>query len=1428
MPLIGAQGPGSNISWRGNLDEYPDFFEFPQIIDAEIGVPITSIAQTITGINYKALVTAVGSGASVSVNGGEFLDGNDENNWIIIRNEDVIQLQIRTQDTDSRFDFNKTYNVNVTVGKRDASWSVISKRLDDTPDDFSFVDSLNNEVNTLITSNEVTVTGIDEDLGVDILVKSPTGTLFINGVNVGRSAKIKNNDTLYLQNTTSNFYETDVDTIIQLGTFETTWKIRTRVANKTVNAFNLGSVLDVNRNTIQISNTITIAGPDPNINGNNPLQASILGANGEFRVVRGGVEIRGYSAEPFTVQTGDQITVKAVASNDFDTTIVASLTISQTVGGFSIETRPTPIKTFPSQFNFVDRTGVERTNTLTPPENRIDSAPITLTGMTTATNDFGTASITGNGGDGSRAQFKVVRNGQTVRDFGIANFQVRNGDEITLRIISSPNSLGSVQAVFTVTGIDTNNVIAGVAGSTSDTWVVTSAQRFCNITTFSFEEETGATPDVAYTRSFVAQGFDKDCRCTVTTSDTANSFLRVGDRTGTSLEVNLGDTVTVSLICPYFDSTRSTTVTLSSSFSTQQSAVFKVTPKPPPLPELTIDADPRNPEFIFPVGGSTVLTYTYDFVTNPAVVTNFGVTTVTTPKGSGTVNRTNLTESITYSITVSNSTGSTTKTVQVLVGDPPTPTISLCPSNTSSCPAVTNVVAGSPVTLFWRSTFATSVTSPDFNTGNQQNGSITVTPTVDNKVYSISATGPGGTVTATQQINLTPTVTLTVNPSTITNGSFTGATLTWNSNLATRVVSTNGFFASGPSGSINVNPTVTTTYSITVADDEGITATATARLTVEDDRTVDSFSFNPSSFTERETGEVVVSEPSFSVGGSSVSGLSPGISVTANVSGTGAQFESGGTSKTVQNGTSTSTLRVSLTNSPNRNEQRTATLNINGVSASFTSKTKACTVNETTGTIDNSITIKLRQAPALNSFIGYAIEGGTGNVPRTTASNGEQIFTSSGTFTPPAGITRVKIEAIGGGGGGCSGRDCSTRSQGVGGGGGAATTTEIDVVPGNNYGVSIGAGGAGFTLGSANSGGTTTSTTTEQVDKELTITTNGCDEFVGNNTDGTITNCTAQNCGDPNVPTDCKADKGRRYYSIRVNNNISNQSCTWKSNSDFTAGGLDTSKLGSITLKQQLKDTNGEFLFWFCRNDTNNKGTTHVREFVVRVKGTRQKTTTTTTTGTTNFGGANGGTTRVTDPSRRVVASAAGGTGGGWNSTTRVPGSGGSPNGGNASTTAGGGGSGKLDGRTNSAGSSLTGGTGEQFGGSTSAGSGPSGSGCSRSGGSGGAYGAGGGGGNGADGGGGNGASGAVRFSWVAPATQSFTYSQVVTEIFSAFWSKGSRGPTLNEIQTWVNNFKNSASTYPDLASLSNAITVQNLGPTPPVDNCGDAIPRFP
>lgn len=74
-----------------------------------------------------------------------------------------------------------------------------------------------------------------------------------------------------------------------------------------------------------------------------------------------------------------------------------------------------------------------------------------------------------------------------------------------------------------------------------------------------------------------------------------------------------------------------------------------------------------------------------------------------------------------------------------------------------------------------------------------------------------------------------------------------------------------------------------------------------------------------------------------------------------------------------------------------------------------------------------------------------------------------QTFNSSGTFTVPAGVSSIVVEAWGAGGGGST--ITSSRRRGGGGGGGAYARSIIAVTPGSTYSVVVGTGGAANSRG---------------------------------------------------------------------------------------------------------------------------------------------------------------------------------------------------------------------------------------------------------------------------------------------------------------------------------------------------------------------------
>lgn len=88
-------------------------------------------------------------------------------------------------------------------------------------------------------------------------------------------------------------------------------------------------------------------------------------------------------------------------------------------------------------------------------------------------------------------------------------------------------------------------------------------------------------------------------------------------------------------------------------------------------------------------------------------------------------------------------------------------------------------------------------------------------------------------------------------------------------------------------------------------------------------------------------------------------------------------------------------------------------------------------------------------------------------------NHGSQVFTSSGTFTVPAGVYSIRVIAAGGGGGGGF-SDTVNGAGGAGGGGASCIDRRFAVTPGQQIAITIGASGSGAsTNANAGNGGAT-------------------------------------------------------------------------------------------------------------------------------------------------------------------------------------------------------------------------------------------------------------------------------------------------------------------------------------------------------------------
>ncbi len=175
----------------------------------------------------------------------------------------------------------------------------------------------------------------------------------------------------------------------------------------------------------------------------------------------------------------------------------------------------------------------------------------------------------------------------------------------------------------------------------------------------------------------------------------------------------------------------------------------------------------------------------------------------------------------------------TSITVVIAQSGPPPPA---APTVTLSASPST-ITAGDSSVLTWSSTNATACeASGGWSGGLGDNGSFTVEPT-GTTTYVLTCTGSGGSDRASTLVTVTtappapPTVAMSASPGTIPPGSTT--TLKWSSQRASACVGSDGWSGNeATSGTHNVAPANTTTYTLACTNSSGTAQTST-KITVK-------------------------------------------------------------------------------------------------------------------------------------------------------------------------------------------------------------------------------------------------------------------------------------------------------------------------------------------------------------------------------------------------------------------------------------------------------------------------------------------------------------------------------------------------------------------------------------------------------------------
>lgn len=166
----------------------PNPFSFaPQSNVAQATLISPVLPATITGINVASPVTIVGGLFSIA--GGGFTNTGS------ITNGQSLNVQVLSSAA-----FGTSSSATVTVGGVAATFTVTTLLADTTPNPFSFTPQTNVGPSILVTSNTVSITGINTNTPVSIV----GGTYSINGgAFTGAAGSILNNQTIAVQATSS-------------------------------------------------------------------------------------------------------------------------------------------------------------------------------------------------------------------------------------------------------------------------------------------------------------------------------------------------------------------------------------------------------------------------------------------------------------------------------------------------------------------------------------------------------------------------------------------------------------------------------------------------------------------------------------------------------------------------------------------------------------------------------------------------------------------------------------------------------------------------------------------------------------------------------------------------------------------------------------------------------------------------------------------------------------------------------------------------------------------------------------------------------------------------------------------------------------------------------------------------------------------------
>ncbi len=402
---IEANVEGANAPTEDKLDGTLSLDSTISFVDINDALPDTeyTVESNIDGV--------IGDSADISITGGDFTVNGKTSTQV--SNGDMVKITAV-----SSSDYNTSKEIKVVIGGTifpiTIQTKVADRVADRTPDEFSLGYKADQEISTDISSDEVTITGIDDNTTISV----KNGKYSIDGgAFVSTAGTINDGQKVKVQVTSSaNFGEVE-KAVLTIGNTEKTFAVITKQQDINPDKISLSPVYDVNVSTEVESDEVAVTGI------NTAIPISVEGALYS-------IDGSSFTAVPGTVNNGQKVKVKLTASSEYKDEKVAKLHIGNMIVPFHVTTMEEPKEhdTTPSPFSF--------SKVYTNDKEKPQEASIIVKGINEETD----ISITGGEYSVNGAAFTKEKS------------KVNLDDNVTVKVVSADYGKKS-EAVLTIGGV---------------------------------------------------------------------------------------------------------------------------------------------------------------------------------------------------------------------------------------------------------------------------------------------------------------------------------------------------------------------------------------------------------------------------------------------------------------------------------------------------------------------------------------------------------------------------------------------------------------------------------------------------------------------------------------------------------------------------------------------------------------------------------------------------------------------------------------------------------------------------------------------------------------------------------------------------------------------------------------------------------------